>query len=52
MSKIRPRAPRSWRPYHVLIGLHCVPTTTIYKFLLLPSIFRTWWERGWVWRGL
>ena len=38
MSKIRPRPPRSWRPYHVLIGLYCVPTT-MYKFLLRPLNF-------------
>ena len=52
MSKVRPRPPRWWRPNHVLVGLYCVPTK-MYKLLLRPSnIFRTWWERGWVWRGI
>jgi len=31
MFKIRPRPPRAWRPYHVLIGLYCIPSM-MYKF--------------------
>jgi len=52
MSKVRPRPPRPWRPYHVLIGFYCFPTT-LYKVLtastqFLKDVVRTWL----VWRGL
>jgi len=51
MSKVRPRPPRPWRPYHVLIGFYCVPTT-LYKVLtastqFLEDVVGTWL----VWRG-
>jgi len=51
MSKVRPRPPRPWRPYHVLIGFYCVPTT-LYKVLtasiqFLEDVVGTWL----VWQG-
>ena len=38
MFKVQPRPARPLRPYHVLIGFYCVPTS-MYKVLLRPPNF-------------